>query len=148
VPRLVLVSAPAGFGKTTLIAQWLATGQGDGDSEPASGAVRGVAVARCRSRRHGHPGASSDIGRDAVLHFNELGYRVFAGVRARAGNGYAIISPHSTPRDLATLAVSTCERIFPRPRVKAYQSRIPSILSGSVFALDHEEGAADHSRQL
>ena len=29
-------------------------------------------------------GASSGIGRDAALHFNELGYRVFAGVRSLA----------------------------------------------------------------
>jgi LuxR family maltose regulon positive regulatory protein len=35
MPRLVLVSAPAGFGKTTLIAQWLASSERDeGDSEP------------------------------------------------------------------------------------------------------------------
>lgn len=35
MPRLVLVSASAGFGKTTLIAQWLASsGRGDGESEP------------------------------------------------------------------------------------------------------------------
>ena len=35
LPRLVLVSAPAGFGKTTLIAQWLASSERDeGDSEP------------------------------------------------------------------------------------------------------------------
>jgi len=36
MPRLVLVSAPAGFGKTTLIAQWLASSErGDGESKPA-----------------------------------------------------------------------------------------------------------------
>src|SRR6266566_2657152 len=35
MPRLVLVSAPAGFGKTTLVAQWLAPSErGDGESEP------------------------------------------------------------------------------------------------------------------
>jgi LuxR family maltose regulon positive regulatory protein len=34
MPRLVLVSAPAGFGKTTLIAQWLASSErGGGESE-------------------------------------------------------------------------------------------------------------------
>jgi ATP/maltotriose-dependent transcriptional regulator MalT len=34
MPRLVLVSAPAGFGKTTLIAQWLATSE-RGETKPA-----------------------------------------------------------------------------------------------------------------
>jgi len=36
MPRLVLVSAPAGFGKTTLIAQWLASSErGDEEDKPA-----------------------------------------------------------------------------------------------------------------
>ena len=35
MPRLVLVSAQAGFGKTTLIAQWLASDEpGNGEGEP------------------------------------------------------------------------------------------------------------------
>src|SRR5690348_8902456 len=36
MPRLVPVSAPAGFGKTTLIAQWLASSErGDEEGKPA-----------------------------------------------------------------------------------------------------------------
>ena len=37
--KLTLVSAPAGFGKTTLLAEWLAT-------TPAETAIDGVALAR------------------------------------------------------------------------------------------------------
>ena len=40
---LTLVSAPAGFGKTTLLAEWLATGSGP--------QVRGLAVARSARQR-------------------------------------------------------------------------------------------------
>src|SRR2546421_558687 len=47
-PRLVLVAAPAGFGKTTLLAQWLAAGGG------AQAAPR--LVFRRAGRRAGTPG--------------------------------------------------------------------------------------------
>ena len=40
MPRLVLVSAPAGFGKWTLLAQWLASRRGDEDSESDGQAPR------------------------------------------------------------------------------------------------------------
>ena len=41
-------------------------------------------------------GASSGIGRDAVLHFNELGYRVFAGVR-RLEDGQEVAAASAHP---------------------------------------------------
>ena len=46
--KLTLVSAPAGFGKTTLLAEWLA-------AAPADGTVRGMAVPRRRRQRARRP---------------------------------------------------------------------------------------------
>jgi ATP/maltotriose-dependent transcriptional regulator MalT len=49
MPRLVLIGAPAGFGKTTLMTQWLtATRAGSGDSAHPSAPTVSVAVARRR----------------------------------------------------------------------------------------------------
>ncbi|MFN0281206.1 MAG: LuxR C-terminal-related transcriptional regulator [Kineosporiaceae bacterium] len=69
MPRLVLVSAPAGFGKTTVLAQWLATGAGlvahvawlsldEGDNDPRRFLAHLVAALR-RSNPDGSAGTAA-----------------------------------------------------------------------------------------
>ena len=44
MPRLILIAAPAGFGKTTLMTQWLATEAADGDDTSTSPRVAWLAL--------------------------------------------------------------------------------------------------------
>ncbi len=48
--RLTLISAPAGFGKTTLLSEWIRAGVGSANASHSSDyEVRGEAVARARA---------------------------------------------------------------------------------------------------
>jgi NAD(P)-dependent dehydrogenase (short-subunit alcohol dehydrogenase family) len=53
-------------------------------------------------------GASSGIGRDAALYFNERGYRVFAGVR-RAEDGQRVKDGAADPAQLQPLILDVCK---------------------------------------
>ena len=53
-------------------------------------------------------GASSGIGRDAALHFNELGYRVFAGVR-RLQDGRKVAAASAHPEQCQPLLLDVTD---------------------------------------
>ncbi|HEX8095333.1 tetratricopeptide repeat protein, partial [Jatrophihabitans sp.] len=58
MPRLVLISAPAGFGKTTLLTQWLTPGPGE---DPAQGRAQGQAPQALRVGWLSLDAADSDL---------------------------------------------------------------------------------------